>query len=192
MIERVNLIEPVAAGVTPAQAVRAMGRWGVRFSNPQRRRKTGTIYGWETWEDRFKNIVVNQGLDDLLDVTLSGGTQDTTHFIGLTDGTPTPAAGDTLASHAGWAEVTAYDEAARQAYVDAGVSAQSITNSASPAAFTISADATTIGGAFLAGDNTKGGTTGRIYAVGALGSGDVVLNDGATLDITATFTQAAA
>ncbi|GAG46997.1 unnamed protein product, partial [marine sediment metagenome] len=33
---------------------------------------------------------------------------------GLTDGTPTPAAGDTMASHGGWTEVVAYDEGVRQ------------------------------------------------------------------------------
>lgn len=140
----------------------------------------------------FENLVVNEGLDDLLDVTLSGATQDTTWFVGLTDGTPTPAAGDTLASHAGWVEVTAYDEAARVAWTDGGVSGQSVSNSASQAAFSVNADSTTIGGAFLAGDNTKGGTTGSLYAVGAFSQGDFILGSGSTLNVTTTFTMASA
>lgn len=146
--------------------------------------------GGVKWSDIFHNIVVNQGLDDLLDVTLSGGTQDTTWFVGLVSATPTVAAGDTLASHAGWTEVTAYDEVNRVAWVDAGVSGQSITNSASPAVFTISANGTTMGGAFLAGVNT--GTAGRLYAAGAFTAGNKDLDDNDTLSVTATFTAAAA
>lgn len=188
-IERVNLIERVPL-IVPAHGARVRGDWSVSFSQPIRRKKTGTIYGWEKWTDRFKNLVVTQGLTDLLDVTLSGGAQDTTWFVGLTDGTPTVAAADTLASHAGWVEVTAYDEVNRVAFVDAGASGAppSLGNAASPAVFTISANGTTIGGAFLAGVNT--GTGGRLYAGGAFGSGDVVLNDGATLDVSAAFSMA--
>lgn len=150
--------------------------------------KTGTRE--EIWRDVIENIVVNAGLDHLLDVTLSGGTQDTTWFVGLTDGTPTVAAGDTLASHAGWTEVTAYDETNRVAWTDGGVSSQSVSNSGSPAVFTISTNSTTVGGAFLAGVNT--GTSGTLYAAGAFTAGDKSLDDGDTLTVTATFTSAAA
>ena len=101
------------------------------------------------WSHNQKNIVVNQGLNDLLGVTLSGTTQDTTWFVGLMSATPTAAAGDTLASHGGWTEVTAYDETNRVAWVDGGEASQSITNSASPAVFTINANGTTMGGGFL-------------------------------------------
>jgi len=141
------------------------------------------------WREVWENIVVNQGLNDLLDVTLSGATQDTTWFVGLTSATPTVAAGDTLASHAGWTEVTAYDETNRVAWVDAGSASQSITNSASPAVFTISANGTDVGGAFLAGVNT--GTGGRLYAAGAFTAGNKSLDDNDTLAVTATFTAAA-
>src|SRR5688572_15093092 len=92
------------------QAAMFGGSWDVEC-----RDKHGNL----KWRDTIKNIVVNQGLNDLLDVTLSGATQDTTWFVGLTDGTPTVAAADTLASHAGWVEVTAYDETNRVAWVDA-------------------------------------------------------------------------
>lgn len=143
------------------------------------------------WHEAWTNIVVNQGLDDLLDVTLSGGTQDTTWFVGLTDGTPTVNAADTLASHAGWVEVEDYDEfgTGRVAWVDGGVSSQSVSNSGSVAVFTIDATVT-IGGAFLAG--VVSGTSGRLYAAGAFTAGDKLLNDNDTLSVTATFTTAAA
>jgi hypothetical protein len=144
------------------------------------------------WSDVWKNIVVNQGLNDLLNITLRGDTQDNTWFVGLTAGSPTVAAGDTLASHAGWTEVTVYDEAARVGWTPgATTTTMSLSNTASPAVFTISANGTTIGGAFLAGDGTKGGTSGRLYAAGAFSAGNKVLDDNDTLTVTITATTAA-
>lgn len=148
------------------------------------------IRPWPTlkWADSWTNIVVNEGINHALDVTLSAGTPDTTWFVGLTDGTPTVAAGDTLASHAGWVEVTNYDETNRVAWVDGGVSSQSVSNSASPAVFTISATVT-VGGAFLAGVNT--GTAGTLYAAASFTGGDKSLADNDTLTVTATMTGSA-
>ncbi len=60
------------------------------------------------WSDKFHNLVVNQGLQNILDVMFSSGSQAATWYLGLTDGTPTVAAADTLASHAGWTEETGY------------------------------------------------------------------------------------
>lgn len=135
------------------------------------------------------NIVINGGLDDILDVYLSGGTQDTTWFLGLTADSPTFAGADTLVSHAGWTEFTDYDEVNRVAFVDGGVSGQSVDNSASPAQFTSSSDANSTGGSFLAGVNT--GTSGILYA-GAAFSSNKALDTGETIDVTATFTAATA
>ena len=143
------------------------------------------------WSDDWHNIVVNQGLNDLLNVTLGGTAPDTTWFVGLTDGTPTVVAADTPASHAGWVEIVAFDEAARMPWVIVASTAQSITNSAAPAAFTISANGTTIGGAGLFGDNAKGGTAGRLYAAGAFSAGDKSLDDNDSLTVTITATTAA-
>lgn len=144
------------------------------------------------WTEEWDNLVTNAGLDHALDTELSGGTPVTSWFVGLTDGTPTAAAGDTMASHAGWAEVTAYSEATREAWVDGGVSGQSVDNSGTVAQFSINADTTVVGGAFLVSVSTKGGTTGVLYAVGAFTAADKSLDSGDTLDVTATFTAAAA
>lgn len=142
------------------------------------------------WQDEAHNIVTNAGLNHVLDATLSAGTQITTWYVGLTDGTPTVAAGDTMSSHAGWAEVTNYDEAARQTWTDGGVASQSVDNSASPAVFTCSTNGTTVGGSFLTSSSTKGGTTGTLYSVAAYSGGDKSVDDGDTLTITYTFTAA--
>lgn len=144
------------------------------------------------WTDHIDNLVVNVGLDDLLDKYFKGSTYTAAFFVGITDGTPTPAAGDTMSSHAGWAEVTAYDEATRQSLTLGSVSGQSVDNSASRARFTISANGTTVGGAFITTNSTKGGTTGTLYSIGAFSAGDKVLDDGDTLDVTITLTAAAA
>lgn len=156
-------------------------------------RRLGDWIAWPArkWTDDIQNIVVNAGLNYLLDAGLSGGAQITTWYLLLTDGTPTVAAGDTMSSHAGWAEVTAYDESTRAAWTDGGVSSQSVTNSASAAVFTISADSTTVGGAGLTSVSTKGGTTGTLYAAGAFSAGDKGLDDGDTLTVTAAFDAAA-
>lgn len=143
-------------------------------------RKLRTTRNWS-------NLVTTEGKNYLLSAGLDGGTATTTWYLGLTDGTPTAAAGDTMASHAGWTEVPAYDEAARQAWTGGSAASGSIDNSAAAATFTISTDSTTIGGGFLTSDNTKGGTTGTLYSIGAFSGGDLVLNDGSTVDVTATF-----
>ena len=138
------------------------------------------------WEVEWENLVVNSGRDYLVDVGLSGGTQITTWYIGLVNGaTPTFAAADTMASHGGWTESTAYDEANRPTFVEAGVSGGQVTNTASKATFTMNATAT-IGGAFLVSNNTKGGTTGTLYAEGDFATDRSVI-DNDVLEVTATF-----
>ena len=172
------------------------GRWNIRC-----RDKHGVI----KWEDTLGplatcpadepysgNIVVNAGLNYLLDAGLSAGSAITTWYLGLLSATPTVAAGDTMASHAGWTEITAYDEANRVTWVDGGVASQTVSNTASPADFTISTNGTNIGGAFLTSNNTKGGTTGTLYAAGAFTAGDKSLDDNDSIEVTFTATAAAA
>ena len=143
------------------------------------------------WRDTIKNLVVDEGLDDVLDKYLKGSSYTAAHYVGLTDGTPTFAAGDTMVSHTGWTEVTAYDETARQDATWGTVSGKSVDNSANKAVFTISTNSTVVGGAFLATDNTKGGTTGTLYGGGAFSAGDKTLDDGDVLNVTVTASAAA-
>jgi hypothetical protein len=136
------------------------------------------------WEDEAKNLVTNEGLDHILGVELAAGTQVTSWYLGLTDGTPTPAAADTLATHTGWTEVTAYT-GDRKAFTPGSVSSQSVDNSASKASFAINANSTTVGGAFLASAPT--GTTGTLLSVAAFTSGDKVADSGDTVEVQYTF-----
>ncbi len=144
------------------------------------------------WTDVHENIITNAGLNDLLDKYLKGSGYTAGFFVGLTDGTPTVAAGDTMASHSGWVEIQAYDEATRPALTLGTVATQSVDNSASKASYSINADSQTVGGSFLATNSTKGGTTGTLYSVAAYTSGDKALDDGDVLNVTATLTAASA
>lgn len=182
-----------AAGANFAAQALAGGK--VRMGARMRTRFEFECYdkhGRLKWRDVAFNTVVNVGLDDLLDKYFKGSTYTATHYVGLTDGTPTPAAGDTMSSHAGWAEVTAYSEANRQTLTLGAVSGQSVDNSASKASFSINSDSTTVGGAFVATDNTKGGSTGTLYGIAAFSAGDKLLDNGDTLNVTATLTAASA
>jgi len=144
------------------------------------------------WVEEFDNIIPNVGLDDVLSKYLKGAAYTAGFYIGLTDGTPTVAAADTMASHAGWTEVTAYTQADRQDLTLGTVASQSVDNTASKGVFTINADSTTIGGAFLVTDNTKGGTAGVLYSVAAFNAADKLLDSGDTLNVTAIATAASA
>lgn len=148
-------------------------------------------YGNLKWIDTIENLVVDVGLDDVLNEYLKGSTYTAAHYVGLTDGTPTPAAGDIMSSHAGWAEVVAYSEGARQTAVWGTVSGKSVDNSASKAVFTINANNTVLGGCFITTNSSKSGTTGTLYGVGAFTAGDKTLDASDVLNVTVTATAAA-
>jgi len=143
------------------------------------------------WREEIENTVVNVGLDDILDKYFKGSAYTAAHYVGLTDGTPTIAAADTMASHAGWAEVTGYSESVRQTLTLGTVASQSVDNSASKASYSINATVT-VGGVFVTTDNTKSGTSGTLYGVAAFTGGDRSAVSGDTINVTVTLTQASA
>ncbi|MFH2099459.1 MAG: hypothetical protein ABIJ95_08120 [Pseudomonadota bacterium] len=135
------------------------------------------------WEEWFKNLVTLEARTAALNYIFNGLTQ-VTWYIGL-KGAGSPAAGDTLASHAGWAEITAY-AGSRKEFVEAAAAAGSITNSASPAEFAINGSAT-VTGLFLCSAAT--GTSGVLWcAADAAAARDVESGD--TLTVTYTLSAA--
>jgi hypothetical protein len=126
---------------------------------------------------------------------LTSTAQITTWYIGLygAGASNTPAATDTASSHAGWTEAVPYSNATRPAatFVAAtNANPSVVTNSASPASFTINATAT-VGGAFLISNNTKSGTTGTLFSAADFSSpGDRSVASGDTLQVTYTFSLA--
>lgn len=144
------------------------------------------------WEAKEHNLVVNVGLQDMNAKYFTGSAYTATWYLGLygAGASNTPAAGDTMSSHAGWTEVTAYSQATRpQAVFGTPTTADPsvATNSASPAVYSINGT-TTVGGAFLTSNNTKGGTTGILFSAADFSSpGDRSVVSGDTLTVTYTF-----
>ena len=148
------------------------------------------------WSTTVPNLVVNVGLQDMNTKYFSGATYTAAWYIGLygAGSTNNPAAGDTMSSHAGWTEVTAYSNANRPtATFGTATTADPsvISNSASPATFNINGTAT-IGGAFLTSNNTKGGTTGTLFSASDFTGGDRSVVNGDTVNVTYTFNLDAA
>ena len=147
------------------------------------------------WEDEAPNLVVNVGLQDMNAKYFTGSAYTAAWYIGLygSGATNSPAAGDTMSSHAGWTEVTAYSQATRPACTfgtPTTANPSVATNSASPATFSINAT-TTVGGAFLTSNNTVGGTTGTLYSAADFSApGDRAVTNGDTLSVTYTLSLA--
>lgn len=139
----------------------------------------------DEWED--SNLVVNEGLNALLNVMFAGATQTGTWYLGVFEGNYTPVATVTAATiTTASTECTAYDEATRQEYVEAAAASQSITNSANRATFTFNATKT-IYGAFLVSASAKSATTGTLFSAARFASSKAVVAADQLL-LTYTFT----
>jgi len=136
------------------------------------------------WVDEVHNLVVNVGLNEILDKFYKGSSYAAAFWVGLTDGTPTVDPDDTMASHTGWAEVTDYT-GDRKALTLGTVASQSVDNSASKAVFAID-DTATVGGAFV--NTAETGTAGVLIGAGAFTVGDKLVSSGDTLNVTVTLT----
>jgi hypothetical protein len=190
--EQAKSVDSVATTVTSGTAVQNQIKGGGVFS-VECRDKNGNI----KWTAESPNLVVNVGLKDMNDKYFSGSGYTATWYLGLygSGTTNDPAAGDTMASHAGWTEVTDYSQTERPAAsFGAATTADPsvITNSVSPAVFSINGT-TVVGGAFLTSDDTKGGTTGVLFSASDFTSpGDRSVVSGDTLNVTYTFSLDAA
>jgi hypothetical protein len=139
------------------------------------------------WSETKKNLVTTEGLNHILSSTFDGGTQITAWYVGLKNA-GSVAAGDTMASHAGWTEDVNYSQSVRQTLTLGTAASGSIDNTASKATYSINATST-IAGAFITSNNTKSGTTGTLYGVVDFSSARSVIS-GDTLEVTVTLTAA--
>ena len=144
------------------------------------------------WSAEEKNLVVNVGLQYMCGTGLTSTTQITDWYIGLygSGATNDPAAGDTLATHAGWTEVNPYSgNRIACTFVAATNANPSVaTNSASPASFAITSTQV-VGGAFLCSVAT--GTSGTLFSAADFSSpGDRSVVNGDTLNVTYTLSLA--
>ena len=138
--------------------------------------------------DEFEddNLVVNQGLNSLLNIMFNGSTQITSWYMGIFQGNYTPVAGDTASTIASNStECSAYTAGTRPTWTPAAASSQSISNSGSPATFTFNAS-NTIYGAFLISSNVINGTAGTLFSGAQFASAKSVVS-GDQLVLTYTF-----
>lgn len=188
--EKLTAIDHVSsglvAGTKSAEEAKATGVYYVECHD-----KDGNL----KWTAESKNLVVNVGLQYMAGTALTSVAQITTWYIGLygAGASNTPAAGDTMSSHAGWTEVVPYSNATRVAATFATATTANpsvVTNSASPATFNINATAT-VGGAFLTSGSAKSGTTGTLFSAADFSSpGDRSVVSGDILSVTYTFSLA--
>ena len=188
--EKLKATDTVSSGLTcnlkAGEAAQATGLFEIKCHD-----KDGNL----KWEAQSKNLVVNVGLQYMAGSALTSVAQITSWFIGLygAGASNTPAAADTMSSHAGWTEVVAYSNATRVAATFATATTANpsvVTNTASPATFNINGT-TTVGGAFLTSGSAKSGTAGTLFSAADFGSpGDRAVVNSDTLSVTYTFSLA--
>lgn len=137
----------------------------LRFSNPFQcmHIRHGRVLGVYTG---FNDVTV-VGKNHLWDVTFGNSTPVTqvgTWYIGLINQSPTPtlSENDTLASHAGWSETTAYS-GNRKAWDDTNA-ASKIKGTTTPSEFTMNSTLS-VHGIFIA--SVSSGTSGILWATGS-------------------------
>lgn len=139
----------------------------------------------EVWADEVHNLVPTVGKNHLLDQWLAGSAYTAAWYMGLTSTGASYNAADTMGSHAGWTESTAYSNANRItcAFSAASAGAKALS---SALAFNINGTAT-IAGAFIASVNTKGGTTGTLGSASNFTGGDRAVSNGDTLSVSGSW-----
>jgi hypothetical protein len=147
------------------------------------------------WTDTAKNIVVNTGLQDMNTKYFKGVSYTAAWYIGLVNdsGFSAYAAGDTLASHAGWTETTDYSGGDRpQAVFGTATTADPsvIDNSGNQATFNMTGTVT-VRGAFLTDIEDNTDNVGLLFSVADFESpGNRSVVNGDTLNVKYEFSLA--
>ena len=149
--------------------------------------------GQVKWSDSFHNLVVNEGLQDMNSKYFKGVGYTANWYLGLVTGPAsgnTYLAGDTLATHLGWAENTDYSGSRKTGtFGSASLADPSvISNVASVSTFSITGTAV-VAGAFLASTTDNSGV---LFSVGNFTGGDKSVANGDTLNVTYQFSLDAA
>jgi hypothetical protein len=142
------------------------------------------------WSGKMHNLVVNTGLQDMNNKYFKGSSYTAAFYLGLVTGpasSTTFAAADTLASHAGWTELTGYSGNRKAVTFGTPTTASPsvIDSTASPSSFAITATAT-VAGAFIC--TVASGTSGILFSEADFDSpGDRSVVSGDTLNVSYTF-----
>lgn len=118
-------------------------------------------------DDDWRNTVVTVGKNDVINQFFRGTSYTSIFYMGI-KGTGAVAAGDTMASHAGWAETTAYSGTARSLLVFGAPTGG--TSVCTPGTYAMTGTYTAAGAFITANGTAHGGTTGTLYSAGDIAS----------------------
>ena len=170
-----------------------LGNLGLRHTWRITCRRKGAV----VWIVEKPNLIMNEGLDEILNKFYGGTNYTAALKIGLvnntgfssftsvdtalqisTDGSKTNA----------WREFIDYKESVRQDFVAGASSGQSLDNTLSPASFEINMAGVIQGAFMVATDDVKGGTTGVLMSGVSFDNGDqnVQVDDVLGVDMVAT------
>jgi len=139
------------------------------------------------WVDETTNKIPTAGLNWLLGGALNAAQASYLLYLGLiSSASPTFAAADTSASHAGWTELTGmYSQGTRPLWGQGAAAAGAVTNS-SAAVFSMTGTCT-VSGAFVSTLSTIGGSTGTIVSEYTFSQGNKACSNGDTINVTYTI-----
>jgi len=192
LINKAKSVDTVGANVQKGNGTRDGIKGGGIFT-VRCRDKEGNL----KWEQKSHNLVVNVGLADMNTKYFKGSGYTAAWYLGIYGpaASNNPSSTDTMASHAGWTEVTAYSNATRPAATFGAATTADpsvIANSASPGQFLVNASAN-VGGAFLTSGDLPGGSSGTLFSASDFASpGDRTVQNGDVLSVTYTFSLDAA
>lgn len=138
------------------------------------------------------NLVVDEGLNRILDVSYNDGTQITAWNIGLFTGSSAPASNWTGANiTANSTEFTNYTQTTRQAWTSNGAAAAGVvSNSSTTAQFTANTGGGVVWGAFLAQASAKSAVTGVLNSASKFaGSRTLLAGDNLNISYSMTLTS---
>lgn len=142
------------------------------------------------WTDTFHNLVVNEGLVNMNTSYFKGSGYTAAFFLGLVSGatSPTYAAGNTIASHAGWTELvpgTAYTGNRPAVTFGTATSANPSVLTSTAVSYAMLVNGTVVAGAFLC--TVASGTSGTLFSAGSFTGGNKTVDSGDTLNVTYSF-----
>jgi hypothetical protein len=146
--------------------------------------------GQVKWTDTFHNLVVNEGLVSMNTSYFKGSGYTAAFFLGLVSGatSPTYAAGNTIASHAGWTELvpgTAYTGNRPAVTFGTSTSANPSVITSTAVSYAMLVNSTVVAGAFLC--TVASGTSGTLFSAGSFTGGNKSVDSGDTLNVTYSF-----